>query len=248
MRLLKIIVNIIGELFMKTIRIKTLFFSLLCSAAISSIIFSSEKNLLEKNAKLSALTVLNPAQYSTTVRPSRKTQFDKQENKKLIEQQTSNVKDLVYVADKENQTMLELLLSQEGMNINQRDHNGSTALIRSTSQGLTKAIMLLIRNKANVDHQCYENGPTPLTIAAFYGYSGITALLLAGRANIGKTIMYGRTALMFATGHGHLEIVKQFLTRKADAGKCDDNGYTALKFAQENSHPEIVKLLTDDEN
>ena len=292
---------------MKTIRIKTLFFSLLSSAAISSIIFSSEKIHLEKdslqknlrdaikhgdmtnirqalalkvninetdgendftplmfalinqnleparllrknNAKFFALTVLNLAQHSRTVEPPDKIQLCKQENEKLRQEQIRQVKDLFYVAASGEQEMLKLLLSKEGAGIDQEDYYNRTALVHATTRGHTQAVRSLIKNCANIDHQCYPMGPTPLTIAAFNGHPTIVALLLANSADPDETIKYGRTALMFAAGHGHPITVEILLANNAVTGKHDDNGYTASRFATENGHPEIVTLLTDEEN
>ena len=174
---------------MKTMRIKILFFSLLCSTVISSIIFSSER---------------------------------------LPEELFDAIGD-------HNQQAIKSLLGEEKINVNWQHHLYGTPLIHATNRGNNKAIILLIIKQANIDHQCYPKGPTPLTIAASDNRPEIVQLLLAGKAEPGKTIMYGRTALILAADRGNLTIVKQLLESKADAEQHDDNGNKALAFAQKNS-------------
>jgi len=304
MKLLAYIINITGGSFMKTIRVKTLFFSLLCSTAISFIIFSSEeeapayltnyphtnsRKLIEyddvtrmkqaitspevniddkdnengdtplmyalkhnnwKKAKLliesranvheqnnSGVTALDLIQSLTTVGLLLKIQFyidNPQKNIKLIQKQTSDVKDSTYIANNENQKM--------------RYPYSDTELIHATKLGLSETVKLLIKNCANVDQQAYEDGPTPLAIAASNGHLKITKLLLAGEASLDKAIQNNRTPLMFAAGHGHSEIVKLLLENNADPHKCDDDGYTASRFAAKSGNSTIVELLTCEES
>ncbi len=280
MRLLKIIINIIGEPIMKTMRTKTLFLSLLCSTAIPSIIFTSEKVNLEEDSLQKNLRDAIKYHDITNVRQAinAKVNIDETDendvtplmfarsnqnleavsllrennakafglNEKLIGQPTNNVKELVRVADSGNQTMLKLLLSKKGMDINQQNYYGHTALICATMERLTEAVKFLVNNCADVDQKTYEGDHTPLTIAALNGCPMIATSLLANSANPDKTVMCGRTALMFAAGHGHPITVEILLANKADAEQYDDNDYTALRFATKNGHQNIAKLLTDE--
>jgi len=293
MRLLKIIINIIGEPFMKTTQTKILFSSVLFSAAISSIMFPAEEIPLEvkikkeqadpykqkqTNCDLTALkllqlqnnaaavklpiksranvykrtnpdyTALDSTRCSAATEPLLKIQSSIDEKKENTDDQTSKVKALIYAAGKGDQEMLTLLLVKKKFDINRRDNYSGTALICLTNQEFTEAVKLLLANRADVNQQNYEDGPTPLTIAATNGNSEITKLLLTNNADVNKKIENNRTALMFAAGHDHPKIVELLLANKAAANEYDNKGYTPLIFAKDNDNPEIVALLTCEKN
>lgn len=162
--------------------------------------------------------------------------------------------------------VLELLITNHGLDVNAKTTNGYTPLHVATVKGYAQTVKLLINHGADVNakttngvyryqdkksvHMTREPGYTPLHIAADKGYTEIVKLLVdddniherlgeATFANCPDSIPYNAyaTPLHLAAGAGHKEIV-QFLI---DCGA--DINSTALHKAAENGHKEMVELL-----
>ena len=78
-------------------------------------------------------------------------------------------------------------------------------------------MQVLLAAKADLKAKRAEDGGTALFIASQEGYLGVVQALLAAKADVNATEMYGATALMQASGLGHLEVVRPLLAANADA-------------------------------
>ena len=129
-----------------------------------------------------------------------------------------------------------------GDNVNAKDANGSTALIRASKKGQTEIVSMLLAAGADVNaKEIYGN--TALIVASGNGHKEIVAILLEKGADVNIKSDFGGTALMLASLRGHTEIVAKLLEKGADVNAENNYGQTALSLASLNGHTEIVKLL-----
>lgn len=123
-------------------------------------------------------------------------------------------------------TVIQQLLVN-GADIEARDVQGRTALLRATRANQVGAATLLI--EAGADVNAKDNiADSPYLYAGAQGFNDILLLTLAHGADLQSTNRYGGTALIPAAEKGHPETVKILL----DAGVAVDHinrlGWTAL--------------------
>lgn len=136
---------------------------------------------------------------------------------------------------------------ESGMDIDEADPNGFTALAMAAYNGHDEILELLIKNKATIDARDRQ-GNTPLIHAASGPYPTTVKLLLAAGAEIDAVdagINGGEhfTALMMAAAMGNIEVVKVLLAAGANKEMLDDDGESAIDFARSKGHPKIAELL-----
>jgi len=123
------------------------------------------------------------------------------------------------------------------LNVNARDYNGQTALMKAASEGQTERVRALIEKGADINTK-YASVETALTNAASGGHVETVKLLL----DCGAT--GGDTALVFAARDSQREVVKLLIERGIPLDGMDNNCRTALGWAIENGDTETVELLT----
>ena len=89
----------------------------------------------------------------------------------------------------------------------------------------------------------YENGMTPLSIAAEYGQAHIVKFLLDHKADIHATNKQQQTALHRAALGGSAECVKVLLAAGASPAARDFKDDLPLHFAAITSHVDVARLL-----
>ena len=130
-------------------------------------------------------------------------------------------------------------------NVNSRDKNGDTPLIKACKKNDQKAVKELIENKADVNLKNDKNGYTPLIIACNEGNEEIVKILIENGAKINIKDENGYTALVFACSNGNENIVKYLISKGADVNIMDKNGDTPLIIAIIYGNISIVKYLID---
>lgn len=134
-----------------------------------------------------------------------------------------------------------------GVDIEARDAQGRTALLRATRANQVAAATLLIEAGADVNAKDTIED-SPYLYAGAQGFNDILRLTLAHGADLQSTNRYGGTALIPAAEKGHPETVQLLL----DAGVAVDHvnrlGWTALLEAIVLSqggpvHQRIVQML-----
>jgi Raf kinase inhibitor-like YbhB/YbcL family protein len=129
-----------------------------------------------------------------------------------------------------------------GVDVNAKDQDGVTALMRAASAGRGDMVGLLIASGADV-HAKTSGGVTAVMMASLGGY--VTALepLLAAKADPNIKDNQGRTALMAAASSGDRRAVDALLQAGADVKAADAGGSTALTYAAAEGNAGAVDAL-----
>lgn len=100
-------------------------------------------------------------------------------------------------------------LLNNGMQVDQTDEVGNTALIIAAKQGDNRMVELLLAYKADYDHQ-NETGTTPMMIAAKYGNKQIIQTLLNNGADYNIRNNDNLRAVDYAKIYKHQDCVALF--------------------------------------
>jgi ankyrin repeat protein len=151
---------------------------------------------------------------------------------------------LLIAVDKNDTKEIRALLVK-GANVNQKDEDEDTLLMRllrnltfSTDKEILPTVKLLLSKGAKVNVQEKKWGRTPLMIASSFDSPKIVKLLLQHGANVNTRDYAGQTALMSATYHigegtnyASPAIIKLLLNYCASINTQDKHGQTALIMA-----------------
>ena len=114
--------------------------------------------------------------------------------------------------------------------INVRDKQGATALIRACGNGHAPVARVLLDAGANVGLST-PGGATALTAAVTTRQTDLVSHLLEHGAALDQKLHGGATALLVSAALGYAEIARRLLQAGADVAVADDNGRTALHAA-----------------
>ena len=132
-------------------------------------------------------------------------------------------------------------LIASGADVNVKDKDGVTPLMRAASAGRADIVRLLLANGADVN--ATTSGVTALMMASLGGYPDAIRPLLAAKADVRARDNQGRTALMAAASSGNADAVEALLKSGADVAAEDVSGGTALTYAAAEGHAAAVELL-----
>ena len=153
----------------------------------------------------------------------------------------ASLPDLIQAGDREE--ALELV--RLGSNVNERQGDGSTALLWSVYQVDLELTQALLSREADPDSQ-NNYGASPLGEAVKLGHPALVKALLENGADVEAANADGQTALMLATRNGVVEVVELLLEYGADVNVVESwRGQTPLMWAAANNHPEVTRLLLD---
>ena len=153
------------------------------------------------------------------------------------------------------------LLLDKGADIEARDEQGQTPLVRAATYGQDRIVRLLLDKGANIE-ATDPDGATALINAACGGCVVIdmgdtfdcVRLLLDRGASVEARTKGGSTALMVAASYGQIRILKLLLEKGASVSDRDSDGSTALILAAHSgvttatgvvSTTDCVRLLLD---
>ncbi len=146
-------------------------------------------------------------------------------------------------------TRLAELIIDEGIDVNARGEDGSTALHVASGWGRIDIAKLLLAKGADVNartvSQWSDSGSTPLHWAARRGRCDIAGLLLAQRANVNAKDSEGRTPLHVAAKGCHCEVAKLLIDEGADVNTRDTDGESPLYTAVASGDGRMTQLLID---
>jgi len=135
-------------------------------------------------------------------------------------------------------------LLKKGLDVNEAQGDGSTALHWAAIKGDAQLAQMLIYAGANVRATTRIGAYTPLYLAAKGGYSDVVAALLAAGADAKAVTANGTTPLMIAAAAGDTKSITSLIENGADINALDGaKGETPLIFAAGFNRTDAVKLL-----
>ena len=132
---------------------------------------------------------------------------------------------------------------KKGADVNRRDSDARTPLIRALDNGHYEAANLIIEAGADVNI-CDSNGKTLLNLAAEHSHSEAMRVLIKAGADVNKSGPGGKTLLIKASETGDYEMVRLLVESGADVNKFNIWN-TPLWYAVKNHHIECVSLLIE---
>ncbi|EAX97155.1 hypothetical protein TVAG_116730 [Trichomonas vaginalis G3] len=138
-------------------------------------------------------------------------------------------------------SLCEYFLSN-GININEKDKSGETALHKVVSNNSKETAELLISHGININEKD-GNGETALHIAVKYNYKEIVELLISQGININEKDNKGKTALHYAAESNSKETAELLISHGININEKDKNGQNALHYAAWNNSKETAELL-----
>ncbi|CAK4993233.1 unnamed protein product [Aphanomyces euteiches] len=144
--------------------------------------------------------------------------------------------------------IVEMLLAQEGININITDTYGDTALMRACLKGDLKMVnLLLFKSEVHDINLSNNNNRTALSFACESGSKSVVeALLEKKNIDIDVADSDGQTPVMWACKCGHKEVFELFFNGKLhDVNLKSNSKRTMLSFAAASGNENIVNLLLD---
>src|SRR5215204_4692041 len=135
-------------------------------------------------------------------------------------------------------------LLKKGLDVNEAQGDGTTALHWAAIKGDAEMAQMLIYAGANVRATTRLGAYTPLYLAAKGGYSAVVAALLAAGADAKAVTSNGTTPLMIAAAAGDTRSMTSLIENGGDINATDGaKGETPLIFAAGFDRTDAVKLL-----
>jgi ankyrin repeat protein len=157
--------------------------------------------------------------------------------------------DFLIIASENGHKDIVVFLLEKGIDVDQQDEYGYTALMWASLKGHKEIVQLLLHEENIQINQQDKDGSTALMWASLKGHKEIVEILLQDKnKQINQQDKDGRTALILASEKGHVEIVEKLLQDKNIQINQQDKKYgaTALIWASMNDHREIVQILLQD--
>ncbi len=152
--------------------------------------------------------------------------------------------DLLRAAQANNATVA-LAAIEDGVDVNARSPDGTTALHWAVYNGNLALVERLIAAGADVS-AANEFGSTPLAEAATVGNAEVVEALLAGGAAVDAPGADGQTALMVVARSGNTAAAEVLIAHGADVNARELwREQTALMWAAAQSQPAMVALLLE---
>ena len=135
-------------------------------------------------------------------------------------------------------------LLKKGADINAKNKDGETALMKMAKWGELELVKYLVENGADV-HQKDKYDETALMKVARWGELELVKCLVENGADVHQKDNWGETVLVKAARWGHIEVVKFLAEHGADLDAKDESGRTVLMEVAEKGHLEVVKYLAE---
>jgi len=136
------------------------------------------------------------------------------------------------------------LLIENGVDVDQLDSEGETALCEAARHGKDIVVAELLNKGANV-HVESRDGSQPLSVAVLHGHKAVVDLLLETIAHIDDTDLRGRSALHWATRSDNPDMIDYCIEKGALVDVIAEGGNSPLHWAlADGSDDAALKLLT----
>jgi uncharacterized protein len=144
-----------------------------------------------------------------------------------------------------NDTTVALAAIEDGVDVNSKSADGTTALHWAVYNGNVALVERLIAAGANVK-AANEFGSTPLAEAATVGDAKVIEALLAAGAEVDAPGADGQTALMVVARSGNTAAAEALIARGADVNAREAwRDQTALMWAAAQKQPAMTELLIE---
>lgn len=128
-----------------------------------------------------------------------------------------------------NKERIELFI-KAGMDVNAKDNDGNTALMRASAGDNFEMVRLLIKKGADLNAR--DNaGYTALIFASSKGDLELVTLLIKKGADVNASNNDGETPLMLASLKGDIAMAQLLIKNGADVNITSNKGNTALKYS-----------------
>ncbi|XP_075969674.1 ankyrin repeat-rich membrane spanning isoform X2 [Anticarsia gemmatalis] len=134
------------------------------------------------------------------------------------------------------------LASNKNVNIDDKDENGTTALMLASETGRAAAARLLLASGADAN-AADADGWTPLAFAARGGHLSIAKDLLDAGAKVDSRDCGGWSPLLWASYKGHEDVVALLLEKGADVHAHGNYNINSLVWAAGRKHSGVVQRL-----
>ncbi|XP_026744972.1 kinase D-interacting substrate of 220 kDa B isoform X3 [Trichoplusia ni] len=134
------------------------------------------------------------------------------------------------------------LTNNKNVTIDDRDENGTTALMCAAENGRVAAARLLLASGADAC-AADADGWTPLAFAARGGHLSIVKELLDAGAKVDSRDCGGWTPMLWAAYKGHEEVVSLLLEKGADVHAHGNYNINSLVWAAGRKHSGVVQRL-----
>gem|GEM_PF-4335346 len=133
----------------------------------------------------------------------------------------------------------------QGVDVNQREGDGTTALLWACKKNHADIIELLLKEGADVELREPSTGNSPLITAAAEGYVSVVHSLVAKKAQIEGTDKSGRTPLQWAAAANKITTTATLIYLDANVNHVDSVGMSALHVACANGFRAIAEALIE---
>jgi len=134
---------------------------------------------------------------------------------------------------------VQLLLLDNGADVNLRSHDKWPALHWACNFGNEAVVQLLVEIGADVNPSAY--GWTAMLLAAKHSKMSIVYFLIQKGADVNAEDYHGRAALHSPVKYGSESVVELLVKKGADVNAVDRWGRTALIWAVENTQKALVE-------
>ena len=146
-------------------------------------------------------------------------------------------------AAKQNDPAAVRALLEEGLDLNVRHPDGSTALLWAAYYDDAETVGLLVSAGADVN-AANDYGESPLSLASQNGNAALVDSLLNAGADPHAMKPTGETILMIAARAGSLDVIHSLLARDADVNASEPSKrQTSLMWAAAHKHDAVVDAL-----
>ncbi|MBP5427627.1 MAG: ankyrin repeat domain-containing protein [Clostridiales bacterium] len=155
-----------------------------------------------------------------------------------------------YLLKNDDMKALNILHKYNCINLNEKDINGDSLLVKACKNKNPKAIIFLLDIGANVDDRA-SNGNTALMIACEQNNFEVVKILVERGANVNEKGRCNQTALMYACEFKSFEVAQYLIEHQANVNAKTKNGATALIYTfltyikNEKNNFKIAKLLLE---
>lgn len=139
---------------------------------------------------------------------------------------------------------ISVLIEVPGLDINDWDYDGYTALHYAVQRCRIEVVKLLLRHGAS-PVQPSKSKDYVLNTAIEKGYIEIATYILSYTHELSTACAAGWTPLHYAANKGCTGLVIALIDRGADVARLTNNGWSPMALALRNSHKAAIKVLLD---